>query len=368
VASRTYNDQGEAGTYGQFIPAFSTDRALTTGEEGVLLHLARTARFRSNVGGVNLSNAWVTLDIAAYDSNNALLGTKSYSLQPFEHFQVNGFLDQFTTQAVQDAYAVAVSSTTQARYLVYASIVDNTTGDPIFIPPQKEADVQGQTHQLIATVARAKGGFGSNWKTDARFYNPFAVQSAALTLVTAAGTFTGNRSFNAGQLVSANDVISTLFPSVTGDTAGSLHIQSGQGLLITSRTYNDQGEAGTYGQFIPARTQSGVIPNGEAWPLLQLASNASFRCNIGFSDFGGGGAQVQAKLYDANRSILGFKTYTVPANGNFQVNDIFTDIGITGAQDAFIADVRVLSGGPIYAYASVVDNRSNDAIFIPAQR
>jgi PKD repeat protein len=369
IASRTYNDQGEVkGTYGQFIPAFAADQALGAGEEGILLHLAKTARFRSNVGGVNLSNAWVTVDIAAYDANNTFLGTKSYTLQPYEHFQTNGFLDQLTSQSVQDAYAVAVSSTAGARYLVYASIVDNTTGDPIFIPPQKEADVQGQTHQLIATVARAKGGFGSNWKTDARFYNPFAAQSAVLTLVTGVGSFTGNLSLNAGQLASADDVISTLFPSVTGDTAGSLHIQSAQGLLITSRTYNDQGDTGTYGQFIPARSTTGVIPNGEAWQLLQLASNSAFRCNIGFSDFGGGGAQVQVKLYDSNRSILGFKTYSVPSNGNTQINDIFKDMNITTSQDASLADVRVLSGGPVYAYASVVDNRSNDAIFIPAQK
>jgi len=367
ITSRTYNDQGAAGTYGQFIPALSLDDVLTDAQNGTLLHLSKTSHFRTNIGGANLLSTPLTLAIALYAKDGSLLGTAPYVLQPYEHFQTSAFIDQFTGSDVDDAYAVASSPTAGARFIVYASVVDNITGDPIFIPPQKTADVLNQTHQIIATVARAKGGFGSNWKSDLRLFNPFAAQSVTLTLVTGGGTFTATVLMAASRLVAENDVITALFPGVTGDTSGSLQIQSDHGIMATSRTYNDQGAAGTYGQFIPLHSAPGLAVSGETWQVLQLAANTDFRCNIGFSDYGGGGAQIQVKIYDFNHSILGFKTYSVPPSGNVQISSIFQDMGIAGDQDSAMADIKVLSGGPVYSYASVVDNRSNDAIFIPAQ-
>jgi len=368
ITSRTYNDQGSAGTFGQFIPAFPLADVLTDTRNGTLLHLSKTSHFRTNIGGVNLLGAPLTLSVALYAEDGTLIGTAPYTLKPYEQFQTSAFIDQFTSQDVNDAYAVASSSTAGARFTVYASVVDNITGDPMFVPPQKTADVLNQTHQIIATVARAKGGFGSNWRSDLRLFNPFSAQTVTLTLVTGNGTFSATVHMGASRLVAENDVITTLFPGAAGDTAGSLQIQSDQGIMATSRTYNDQGAAGTYGQFIPLRSAPGLTVSGATWQVLQLAANADFRCNIGFSDYGGGGAQVQVKIYDVNHSILAFKTYSIPPSGNTQISSIFQDMGITAEQDSSMADIKVLSDGPVYGYASVVDNRSNDAIFVPAQQ
>ncbi len=368
ITSRTYNDQGEDGTYGQFIPAAATGTLLKAGEEGVLLHLAKSAAYRTNFGLANAMGTTTAVSVAFYKADQTLLGTKSYTLDPFEHLQENFVLDSLTAAAVEDAYAVATSSTAGAAYTVYASVVDNRSSDPIFIPFQRKGDVQGQARQVVAAAARAKGGQGSNWRTDLRLYNPFPAQSVTLTYVAGGVSTPATLSIGQGELVSKNDILTSLFPSVSGDSSGALQVQSAQGLLITSRTYNDQGAAGTYGQFIPARASGDLVASGQVGLLLQLASTADYRCNVGFSEFTGQATQVQVKLYDANRTVLGFKTYTVPASGNFQIGNIFGDLGVTGEYTVAMAEVRVLSGGSVYAYASIVDNATGDAFFIPAQK
>lgn len=368
ITSRTYNDRGELGTYGQFIPAIPSARLLAAGEEGVLLHLVKSADYRTNFGLVNGSGITTNVSVSFYKADKTLIGTKSYTLDPYEHLQEGYVMDSLTSATVPDAYAVAVSSTAGAAYTVYASVVDNRSSDPIFIPVQRKGDVQGQAHQVVATAARAKGGQGSNWRTDLRLFNPFASQSITLTYVAGGVSTPATVTIGQGELISRNDVLTSLFPAVTGDSSGALQVQSSQGLLMTSRTYNDQGAAGTYGQFIPARGSADLVASGQAGLLLQLASNADYRCNIGFTEFTGQSTQVQVKLYDANRSVLGFKTYTVPASGNFQQGNIFQDMGITVPYEAALAEVRVLSGGSVYAYASIVDNKTGDAFFIPAQK
>ena len=369
ITSRTYNDPPEKeGTYGQFIPATLSSKLLKNGEEGILLHLAKNAGFRTNVGAANAGAGSIDVNFAFYRPDKSLIGNWPYTLRPYEHYQKNFVLDDLTSTNVDDAYAVVTCSTPGALYTAYASVADNISSDPIFIPIQRKGDIQGQAHQLVAAAARTQGGFGSNWRTDLRLYNPFAAQSVTLTFVSAAGSQTANLPIGQGELVSKNDILTSLFPGVAGNASGALHVQSSQGLIITSRTYTATEGLGTFGQFIPARgTAADLIAPGETGLLLQLANTADYRSNVGFTEFSGQAAQVQVKLYDANRSVLGFKTYPVSALGNFQVN-IFSDLGITTEQTAVIAEVKVLSGGSVYAYASIADNDSNDAFFIPAQK
>ncbi len=370
ITSRTYNDRGVLGTYGQFIPATLSSRLLKSGEEGILLHLAKNAGFRTNVGVVNAGSGFVEVKFSFHRADGSHIGDWSRTLNPFEHYQQNYVMDALTSAAVDDAYAVVTSSTPGAVFAAYASVADNISSDPIFIPIQRAGDVQGQAHQVVAAAARTQGGYGSNWRTDLRLYNPFASQAVTLTYVAAGATATANLTIGQGELVSRDDILTTLFPSVTGNTSGALHLQSSQGLIVTSRTYTSTAGLGTFGQFIPARgAAADLIAPGETGLLLQLANTADYRSNVGFTEVSGQGAQVQVKLYDANRSVLGFKTYPVPAHGNFQVN-IFSDLGIAAPHAVALGEVSVLSGGSVYAYASVVDNRttSNDAFFIPAQK
>jgi hypothetical protein len=100
------------------------------------------AGVRTNVGQVNANEYPLTADAAFYLADGTLLGTASYDLRPFEFRQVDRVFEQFTHDPVEDGFVVVrVASGTggqvldaTARLFAYASVIDNLTGDPTYVP------------------------------------------------------------------------------------------------------------------------------------------------------------------------------------------------------------------------------------------
>jgi len=67
-----------------------------------------------------------------------VLGESQIGLAPFESLQINDVFSSLgspkATGEVHDAFAVISSSTIGAAFFACASVVDNGTNDPIFIP------------------------------------------------------------------------------------------------------------------------------------------------------------------------------------------------------------------------------------------
>lgn len=139
ATSRTYN-QTSRGSYGQYVPAVARAAAIHDNATARLIQLSHEPRldsgFRTNLGLVNASPAAIVIDALFYSSNGLLLGGKTYELQPFEFRQYDKVFEQVTASPVEDGYISLKSTTTGARYFAYASVVDNVTGDPVFIPAQ----------------------------------------------------------------------------------------------------------------------------------------------------------------------------------------------------------------------------------------
>ncbi len=134
VTSRTYNDQGEDGTFGQFIPGYPLDSAMKEGGPARLVQLISNDDYRTNIGFVNVSEQTITIEVQLFSGDGAFLGDESYDLRPFEYRQVNDIISDFTAAAIDDAFAVVVSDCSDACFFAYASVIDNRTGDPVFIP------------------------------------------------------------------------------------------------------------------------------------------------------------------------------------------------------------------------------------------
>lgn len=79
-------------------------------------------------------------------------------------------------------------------------------------------------------------------------------------------------------------------------------------------------------------------------------------------------AEVKVQIFKGVGEKLGEKNYTVEGWKNLQVNNIFLDMGITQDLNSAYAKITVISGGSIVAYASVVDNKTGDALFIPVMK
>jgi hypothetical protein len=139
VTSRTYNQPG-AGTYGQFVPAVPRSQAISYGQSARLLGLSHdpslAAGFRTNIGLVNASAADIHVDVAYYKGGGGYLGTVGQDLSPYEFVQLDRAFESVTSDVVTDGFAVVHTTTADGKFLAYASVVDNLTGDPTFVPAQ----------------------------------------------------------------------------------------------------------------------------------------------------------------------------------------------------------------------------------------
>jgi len=135
--SRTYN-QGTAGTYGQYVPAIPRSEAIPFGKQARLIMLSHDptlkAGFRTNLGLVNASPADISVDTLFYDTSGSLIGGKTYELRAYEYRQIDRVFEEVTPSLVSDGYISVEATTVGARFFAYASVVDNVTGDPIFVP------------------------------------------------------------------------------------------------------------------------------------------------------------------------------------------------------------------------------------------
>lgn len=136
ATSRTYNDAA-AGTYGQTVPAVADDDGFGEGDEATLIMLSRSpdpsSGFRTNVGVVNLVGTTISVQIDLYDAGGTGLGGVSRNLAPFSHRQVNDVFAAAGATDVADGYAVVRTTTAGGRFVAYASVVDNGSGDAVFI-------------------------------------------------------------------------------------------------------------------------------------------------------------------------------------------------------------------------------------------
>ncbi len=137
ISSRTYNDDPE-GTYGQLIPAFADGDAVQDGERVALIQLTSNDRYRTNVGFLNVTANLLTVEAELYRADNTPLGTVTRELEPYAHHQVNRIFDEVESGTVDDGFALVRTTTSSGRFFTYASVVDEDSGDAIFIPPQPD--------------------------------------------------------------------------------------------------------------------------------------------------------------------------------------------------------------------------------------
>lgn len=135
--ARTYNDT-PSGTYGQYIGAQLLEDGVQPGETQHLLHLSQSSSdssgFRTNLGLVSACPTQIVVEARFYGTTGGLLGTKTYTLRPYESTQINKVLLTVVPGGVSDAYIALSSATPGALFFGYASLVDNRTGDGIHIP------------------------------------------------------------------------------------------------------------------------------------------------------------------------------------------------------------------------------------------
>jgi hypothetical protein len=219
---------------------------------------------------------------------------------------------------------------------------------------------------MVAGIAETEGLAQTRWKSDLAILNPgdeTAVVNLAYRHGTAQEVF--SLTLAPGEIRELVNVAATAFGAP--DTAGAVEIQSEAPLIVTARTYNDT-PGGTFGQYLPGVRVADGLPWTGSGVLSQLAANDDVRTNIGFVDLSGSGATARIRLFDGSGAAVGTELgWTVPAGGWSQVNRVFQQAGAGPCTGCYALIDFVSSGGPMWAYASVVDNESGDPTTIPVE-
>ena len=370
--SRTYT-LAAAGSCGQSLPALAGEASIRTGDEARLIGLTRAAGlesgYRCNLGVLNTAPIAATVEVELRDAGGRSLGTRWLDLPPFGYEQVTDVFAGVADGAVAQGIAVLRSASADGSFLAYATVVDNRSGDPVLLTPVGDSDES----QWIAAAAHGAGMFGSQWRTDVRLHNPGTTAAEVeVAFIGAAGVGT-TRAFviEPAAALALDDVVAGV---VGRADAGALrlHVRGGT-VSATSRTYNLTAN-GTFGQAVPAVPESRVAAPGERVRLIGLTSApgaaTGTRTNIGVVNLEPTPATVRIRLYDGAKGMSGaLGSFAVQLNGYEwrQINDALGQLTDRAVAEAFAVVNTELGGGRFLAYASVIDNGTGDAVYIPAQ-
>ncbi len=365
IGSRTYNNDA-TGTFGQYIPGIPSVNAIGSGEEARLIQLTRNSGFRTNIGFANATDQPLYVSVDLRRANGNPISQRYFAVQPFGFLQKTNIIGD----DIDDAYAIVRSSTPDAKYFTYASVVDRISGDPILILPPADP-VPAGTDVYLAGAAHVEGTGGTDWRTDLEVHNPRPTPvSFEIALLekdqSNLSPPTHTLVLDAGMSVRYEDVLLDVF-GVIG--AGAIRVTPANGsIMVSGRTFH-QDSGRTYGQFIPGRVADDAIAFGQKGHLIQLSRSASnssgYRTNIGFLNTTSSTIEVDVEIPAPGGELWEIQTSLLP----YEYDQLDDAIGMVTSQSVDNLTARVTTtspGGSLIAYASVVDNRSGDPTYIPA--
>jgi subtilisin-like proprotein convertase family protein len=316
--SRTHTPRIAGGTLGLHMPLIRH----TTARNEPELHAAGWSDpgYRYNLGITEVSGSRGVVQI-----DNML----TIAIAPFSHVQIPSGAAS-TVRVIEG----------EARVGVYLAQIDNAGGDSILVP----AEPLPPAGTFIAPATDTPGLGGTAWQSDV--WTRGEIHGNAFNI-----DFIDNRLGDAvTQLYRPLDQAPRVLESryARPGSFGMLAAHANGDTILRSRIRGANGTA----QFVPFRTPDGPLEQH----LLFIENNAGYRTNIGVVAneravaevivFDSNGAEVQRALLFTNRGIA-----QIPVNAT-----------LTAGR----ARVRFLEGRG-RAYASMIDNRSTDALYVEGQ-
>jgi subtilisin-like proprotein convertase family protein len=366
--SRTYT-VGDNGSFGQFVPPTVAGERSTGAGEPALVVLPTTGNdHRVNLGFTEIVGGSATVAVTVIDAvTGVAIGPSTFhAVDPHGNLQINGLLPHPERPEIADAYIVVTVVHGDGRITAYASVVDNRTGDAVFV---RGATPMITSALTVPVVARTDGLSGTRWRSDLRLLNhgSFSVHiDAELRLQGAFGIppLIESLELQPGESITIDDVVGDFFG--VDDAVGSLRLVPQEGpaaLCASSRTAN-HGSDGSYGQHVPAiQAGRGLERLGT---VLHLSSSAVSRSNLGIVETAGDDVDLEIRLRDRKGHQIGTTRRTgLGPFESVQFNDIFSSLLAAPADNVRVEIQRIAGSGRWFAYGSVIDARSGDAIFVP---
>ena len=374
ASSRTYNTS-DTGTFGQYIPAlaltsFITDISKDPLARISLQQIAQSSQYRTNVGFVEGSGQPASVTASLFDASGTKIREASFTMQPFEQKQMP-LTDATLFPGItltEGRIEVHVTSET-GKVNAFASVLDNRTSDPLLVFPVQPARLAANRF-VLPGVAELDNG-AANFHTDMRIYNA-ASTATNLTLEyfprSGAAPTPVQMTLQAGEVRAVDNTLLTLW-NISG-SGGAVHVvpSTEAPVIVTGRTFSRDTSNGTYGQFIPAVSARDAIGEGER-PLevVQLEESALFRTNVGIVEVTGNPVAVKISVTGPDSRLTASTEAVLNPNEFRQLDRIFSGFGFSTMYNGRVS-VQVIGGsGRVAAYGSIIDNRTQDPTYVPAQ-
>jgi len=345
ITSRTFTTDA-AGTYGQSVPDVEpADLESTLYITGIKSSNA----YRTNIGLVNRASASASTTLVLMSPTGGTTSTKSLTLaaNSFQQYSLASLFPEVEGRTF-DVLSMKIASDTADAVSAYASVVDNATQDPVYIqavPPLSGGNV------MIPVVARAPGVNGTFWRSDVTFFNP---TTGRMILSLEYAGLSKTLTLEGGDTILYDDVVSAFGQSAG---AGSLRVSwmTAGGPVVTSRTYTTVATGGTYGQSIDpvaGFANESFVPG--------LRNDASYRTNIGIVNGGSEEETFTVIALSASGTEVARTTLTLPSGvqAQYALASLFAI-----SQGSYTVHVQGDSNALLFAYASMIDNRSGDPVF-----
>ncbi len=136
ASARTYS-QNDSGGYAQFIPGVTAADGVAAGGRALqLVQLEESERFRSNVGIAEITGNAATVEISAVSSDSKVAVKTQVPLAANGFVQINRILAKFGFSTTYNARVTLKVVGGTGTIAAYASVVDNRTQSPTYIPAQ----------------------------------------------------------------------------------------------------------------------------------------------------------------------------------------------------------------------------------------
>lgn len=362
ITSRTYNST-PAGTFGQFIPAVAQDETTALGRAPLhIAQLQNTDVFRANIGFAETGGTAGTVEVSIFDSDGSVIENGTRAIEPFGHYQfpiLGGRTGRYYDRARAEVRVVDGG----AKVAAYGSVVDNATGDPVYVPAALLPN--GPAPADVPAVLHADGAAGTHWRTDLWLANP-AESPVDVNLYfhpAAGGAVLGESvALPARSVRAIEDVVLARFGLSNG--TGHLGVDAAAPLIATTRTWT-AGEHGSHGQFIGAVPTAQAIAAGGIATAIQLEASAAYRTNVGVAETNGRPVTVRFTIRNAAGEVIASADRAIAARAQLQLST--RELGAGDFTNGRV-DIEVVSGsGRVLGYASVIDNRTGDPIYVPAK-
>lgn len=248
---------------------------------------------------------------------------------------------------------------------------------------------------VLPGMAHQDGALGARWRSDLVLHYPGPGGSEVRVEWLPYGQANENPRFvrlwlNAGETKVIADAVAALFQAEGNGAVRVVWLGEERG-FARGRTYNETA-SGTFGQAVEAfGWEDGVdrcyVPENESedpnnvpssWQdeeemwLVGLADSGSdtngFRTNVGLQNLWRNEADVEVVWMGADGQELGRRQFHLRAFEGVQWFRPLRELGL-GPLEGVTAVVRLLSGETrVAAYASVVDNRTGDSVYVPGRK